>query len=150
MIAGAASADVEIGYPAPGVYPEIGPGYVYYYDSLVQDPVPGDPTYYYYWEIDNFSTDFSIVSWTWAGGNVLDLGDFEPEGDLPLAPADDVETYAYRQLFDPNAPTLVPSIIKFSDGHEEAHDIYVPVPEPGSLTVLLSSLGGLALLRRKR
>ncbi len=153
----ASVADWEVAYPAPGVTPSTGPGYLYYYDSLVQPPDQTYPTYYYYWELGNYSTDLGITSWTWAGGNVFDLGTYQPmsgQGPLPFGPAGTQEVWGFSETESDYAPVLVPSAIMFSDGEVVNHDIYVPenlVPEPGSFVALLTGLVGLGGLRlRKR
>ncbi len=151
----ASVAQWEVAYPAPGVYPSIGPGYIYYYDSLVQPPGGGFTTYYYYWELDNSSSNLGITSWTWAGGNVFDLGAYmSDDGPLPFAPAGILEVWGFSDAESDYAPTLVSSAIMFSDGHVENQPIYVPenlVPEPGSFVALLTGLVGLGGLRlRKR
>lgn len=153
----ASMAQWEVAYPAPGVIPSTGPGYLYYYDSLVQPPDQTYTTYYYYWELDNCSTDLGITSWTWAGGNVFDLGAYSSgsgDGPLPFGPAGALEIWGYSDTESDYAPTLVPSAIMFSDGHVINQPIYVPenvVPEPGSFVALLTGLVGLGGLRlRKR
>lgn len=155
MAPAASHADWELAYPAPGVFPDLGPGVVYYYDSLVQPPDQFFTTYYYYWELDNFSTDLGITSWTWMGGNVFDLGSYNStDGPLPFAPAVLAELWGYSDMESDFGPVRVTSAITFSNGHIEMQDIYVPsdlVPEPGSLVALATGLIGLSGLRlRKR
>ncbi|MCC6484587.1 MAG: PEP-CTERM sorting domain-containing protein [Armatimonadetes bacterium] len=153
-LATAARADFEYVYPALNDIPPVGPGYQYYYDSFVQEPTDSFPVFYYYWELDNSSSDKGIMSWTWAGGNVFDLGDYtSPDGPLPWGPADTTELFGFSDTTSDAGPVTVQSTIRFSDQHEEIVPIYVPrtvVPEPSALIAMLGGLSSLGLLRRKR
>ncbi len=153
-LAASARADVEYVYPSLNNIPPVGPGYEYYYDSFVQDPTLNFPTYYYYWEIDNSSSTAGITSWTWAGGNVLDLGSLTaPDGPLPWGAATTQPLFAFSDTTDDAPPVTVQSKITFSDGHEVIQPIYVPqsvVPEPSALIAMLGGLGSLGLIRRRK
>ena len=152
-IAGSARADVEFVYPALNTDPSPDAGYVYYYDSFVQFPADTFIDYYYYWEAANFSTNLDVVSWTYGGGDVFALGDYTGDPMPFQANAGDPRVWGFSDHFYMDPPIAVKSEIAFSDGHKEIVDIYVPtslVPEPSSIIGLLSGLGGLGILIRRK
>lgn len=146
-----AAADIDLSLLLDGN----GPGYLFSYNSLVQDPGGGYDTYYYYYYLQNNSTDHQIVSWTWSGGNVQPSthpAAFVYDGcsDFPMPSAEseglDDAYYRAEDFEDMTGPVVVQSTITWEDNHQSFCQIAVPgtlVPEPGSLLSLACGVIGL-------
>lgn len=138
------------------------PGYAFTYESLVQSPGDyGGMTYDLWWYdyyLENNSTTRSIVSWTWAGGNVIPNTNpgVISDGGLPLAAASSTDLwdaeYCEENFEHELGLIQVASTVRWDDGHTACVDIYVPgtaaVPEPSSLMVL--AFGAVPMLWRRR
>jgi len=158
---------------------ENGPGHGFQYQSICQSPGEDDAgnVYYdwwYFYYLENNSTEHDIVSWTWSydgftgpimpgvhvGTNV------DPNSDpMPLHFATGVDrknAFSRAEDFsDLSEYAQVTSTITWSDGYTEEVQVYIPksapttmiepVAEPGGLLAISTGLIGLVgIIRRRR
>jgi len=148
----AASADITTySLNNNGEY-NIGPGYVFTYDSYAESPGydPLTSTTYtdwlYSYYLENLSTEHDILSWScdipFVNENLKLL-------NTPLTASDGANTsFDQVQFSHPSGIGKIDSVVTWDDGTKTHIPIYA-IPEPTSIIAFAVGLAGLLGLRRK-